>query len=103
LEIDSRLEIGFERKPKDCEAPSFSAYNYKSEYGKVIFEVETRVTARYIPPGAEYKELETERKDILNYYLNYSGVRKDTGPCMISYTAQSAAENPYRVPRICNE
>jgi len=59
----------------------------------VIFEVETRVTARYIPQAAEYKDLEIERTDFLNYCPNESGIREDTGPHRISYTVHSAAES----------
>jgi len=59
LEIDSRLEIGFEGKPRGFEVPSFAVYNHQSEHGIVIFEVETRVT------------------DFLNYYVYESGVRQD--------------------------
>jgi hypothetical protein len=58
LEVDSRLEIAFKGKPNGLEAPSHSVFTHQSEYGLVIFEVETRVTSRYIPPGAEYQELE---------------------------------------------
>lgn len=103
MEIDSRLEIGFEAKPKNFEAPSFSVYNHQLEYGIVIFEVEMRIAARYIPPDAQYKELEIERTDFLNYYVYEPGERKDTGPRRISYTVQSAAESPYRVPRNYNK
>ena len=84
LDIDSRLEIVFEGKPRGFEVPSFAVYNHQSEHGIVIFEVETRVTARYIPPGAEYSELEIERTDFLNYYVYESGIRQDRGPRRIS-------------------
>jgi hypothetical protein len=93
LEIDSKLEIGFGGKPTGFDVPSFSVYNHQSENRIVIFERETRVTARYIPPGVVYKDLEIERTDFLSYYLNDSGVREDTGPRRISSTAQSAAES----------
>ena len=48
LEVDSRLEIAFEGKPKKFVVPSYSVYNHQSEDGIVIFELETRVTARYM-------------------------------------------------------
>jgi hypothetical protein len=51
LEVDSRLEIAFEGKPKGITVPSYSVSNHQSEDGIVIFEVETRVVARHIPPG----------------------------------------------------
>jgi hypothetical protein len=53
LEVDSRLEITFKGKPKGFAAPSHSVFTHQLEYGLVIFEVETRVTARYIPSGTE--------------------------------------------------
>jgi hypothetical protein len=63
LEIDSRLEIAFEGNPKGFAIPSYSVYNHKSMAGIVIFELETRVTARYSPLAAEYKDVEIEHTD----------------------------------------
>jgi hypothetical protein len=54
--VDSRLENVFKGKPKGFSAPSHAGFTHNSEYGLVIFEVETRITARYIPPGAEYQD-----------------------------------------------
>jgi len=65
LEDDSRLEILFKGKPKGFAAPSHAVFTHNSEYGFVVFEVETRITGRYIPPGAKYQELEIERADFL--------------------------------------
>jgi hypothetical protein len=90
LEIDSRLEIVFKGKPKGFEAPSHSVYTHQSEYGLVIFEVETRITARYIPPGAEYQELEIQRTDFLNYYIDNSDIRSELGPRRVSYNPHSS-------------
>jgi hypothetical protein len=98
LEVDSRLEIAFEAKPTGFEETLYSVYNNQSEYGIVIFELETRVTARYIPPGAENKDVEIERMDILMYYLKNS---EEVGPRRVSYTTQSTAENHNKVPRSC--
>jgi hypothetical protein len=56
LEIDSRLEIAFEGTSKGFAVPSYSVYNHLSMAGIVIFELETRVTARYILLAAEYKD-----------------------------------------------
>ena len=50
LEVDCSLEIMFKGKPKGFEVPSHAVFTHQSEYGQVIFEVETRVTSRYIPP-----------------------------------------------------
>jgi hypothetical protein len=90
LELGSRLEITFKGKPKGSDAPSHSVFTHQSEYGLVIFEVQTRVTARYIPPGAEYQELEIERTDFMNYYIDNSDIRSELGSCRVSYTPQSA-------------
>jgi hypothetical protein len=88
---------------QNFEVPSFAVYNHESEYGKVIFEVETRVTSRYIPPGAEYNELEIERTDFLNYYVYESDARKDYGPRRVSYNAKSSNESPYEIPKAHNK
>jgi hypothetical protein len=103
LEIHSRLEIGFEGKPRNFEVPSFAVYSHQSEYGIVIFEVETRVTSRYIPPGAECNELEIERTDFLKHYVYVSDERKDYGPRRVSYNVQSSNESPYQIPRAHNK
>ena len=71
LEVDSRLEM-FKGKPKGFEVPSHAVFTHQSEYGLVIFEVETRVTSRYIPPGAECLELAIERTGYLNYITDNS-------------------------------
>ena len=100
LEIDCRLEIGFEGKSRGFEVSSFAVYNHRSEHSIVIFEVESRVTARYIRRRAEYSELEIERTDFLNYYVYETGVKGDRGPRSISYSAPSPGERPpYDVPR----
>jgi hypothetical protein len=88
LEVDSRLEIAFKGKPKRFAVPSHSVFTHQSEYGLVIFEVETRVTARYIPLGAEYQELEIE---FLNYYIDNSDIRSQLGSHQVSYTPHSAS------------
>jgi hypothetical protein len=90
LEIDSRLEIVFKGKPKGFAAPSLSVYTHQSEYGLVIFEVETRIAARYIPPGTEYQELEIERTDFFNYYIDNSDIRSELGSRRVSYTPHSS-------------
>jgi len=89
LEVDSRLEITFKGKPKGFAAPPQSVFTHQSEYGLVIFEVETRVTARYIPPGVEYEELEIELTDFMNYYIDNSDIRSELGSRRVSCTPQS--------------
>jgi hypothetical protein len=81
-------------------------YNHQSEDGIVIFEVETRVVARHIPPVAEYNDFEIERTDFFNYFLNDPEVKdtflsrtEDIGPKRISYSATTAIDNHYGTPR----
>ena len=106
LEVDSRLEIAFEGKPKKFAVPSYSVYNHQSEDGIVIFELETRVTARYIPLDTEYQEIEIERTDFLNQYINNSDEREqffsrseDIGPRRISVVKPSVGESYYQTPK----
>ena len=89
LEVDSRLEIVFKGKPKGFEIPSHAVFTRQSEYGLVIFEVETRVTSRYIPPGAECLELEIGRRDFRNYYIDNSDIRSQLGSRRVSHTPHS--------------
>ena len=91
LEVDLRLEIAFKGKPKGFTVPSHSVFAHHSEYGLVIFEVETRVTARYIPPDAEYQVLEIERTDFLNYYVDNSDIRSQLGSRRVSYSPHSSS------------
>jgi hypothetical protein len=55
LDIDSRLKMAFEGKPKGFAVLSYSVYNHQSMARIVIFEFETRVTARYIPLAVDIK------------------------------------------------
>jgi hypothetical protein len=52
LEIDSRLEIVFEGKPRGFEAPSYKVFTNETSSGTVIFDVETRVIERFIAPAS---------------------------------------------------
>ena len=83
------MEIVFEGKPKGFDVPSHAVFTHQFEYGLVIFEVETRVTSRYIPPGAECLEVEIERTDYLNYILDNSEIRSQLGLHRVSYTPPS--------------
>jgi len=91
LEVDSRLEIIFKGKLKWFAAPLHSVFTHQSEYRLVIFEAETRITTRYIPPGAEYQELEFERTDFLKYYIDNLDIRSELGSRRVSYTPHSAS------------
>jgi hypothetical protein len=66
LEVDSRLEIAFEGKPKGFQAPSYKVFTNENSNGTVVFDVETRVVQRYITPGCTYNDLEIERTDYLS-------------------------------------
>jgi hypothetical protein len=70
LEIDSRLEIAFQGKPKGFEAPSYKVFTNETSSGTVIFDVETRVIERFITPGLDYLDIEIERMDYLPSYIN---------------------------------
>ena len=72
----------------------------------MIFELETRVTARYIPLDTEYQEIEIERTDFLNQYINNSDEREqffsrseDIGPRRISVVKPSVGESYYQTPK----
>jgi hypothetical protein len=69
LAMDSRLQITFMGKPSRFQAPSFKIYKYELiESLSVIFEVEVRITRRFINPGYLYEELNIERTDFLPQY-----------------------------------
>ena len=107
LEVDSRLEIAFEGKPKGFVVPSNKVYIHRSQDGLVMFELETRVVSRYNRPDEEYKDFEIERTDFLKFCFegvdtgdNSSSRSLERGPTRrISYATQPAVENHYQVPR----
>jgi hypothetical protein len=72
LEVDSRLEIAFEGKPKGFQAPSYKVFTNENPNGTVVFDVGTRIVQRYITPGCTYKDLEIERTDFLCTYCGES-------------------------------
>jgi len=51
-----------------------------------------RVTARYIPPGAGYKELKTECADFFFFIILIIRILSELGPRRVSNTPQSANE-----------
>ena len=66
LNVDSRLEIAFASKPKGYKVTNYNIYKYEHSEGLAIaFEVETRLTRRYIPPHREFDLIELERTDFL--------------------------------------
>jgi hypothetical protein len=68
LEVDSRLEIAFEGKPRGFQTPSYKVFTNEHPHGTVVSDVETRTVQRYITPGCTYKDLEIERTDFLSTY-----------------------------------
>ena len=70
LIAQSRLEIAFAGRPRGFKVPSYKIYKYEHSEGlAVVFEVETRLIKRYIPPHCDFDLLEIERTD----YLPLSG------------------------------
>ena len=64
LAAESRLEIAFAGKPKGYKVPNLKIYKYEHSEGlAVVFEVETRLIKRYIPPYCDFDLLEIERTD----------------------------------------
>jgi hypothetical protein len=98
LEVDSRLEIAFEGKPRGSEALSYKVFTNKTASGTVIFDVETRLIERFIAPGFEYQDLETERTDYLPTYGggNISGISRP-----VDHT--TCTPGPYQVPTEFNK
>jgi hypothetical protein len=70
LVFESRLEIAFAGRPRGYKVPNHKIYKYEHSEGlAVVFEVETRLIKRYIPPHCEFDILEVERTD----YVPLSG------------------------------
>jgi hypothetical protein len=70
LTDESRLEIAFVGRTKNFRVPNYKMYKYEHAEGlAVVFEVETRLIQRYIPPHCDFGVLEEERTD----YLPLSG------------------------------
>ena len=66
LTVESQLEIAFAGKPKNVRVPNYKIYKYEHSEGlSVVFEVETRLIKRYIPPNCDFDILEIERTDYL--------------------------------------
>jgi hypothetical protein len=70
LGVESRLEIAFAGKPKRYKVPICKLFKFEHCEGfAVVFEVETRLIKRYIPPNSEYDLVEIECTD----YVPLSG------------------------------
>jgi len=66
LVVDSQLEIAFVGRPRRFKVPNYKIYKYEHLEGlAVVFEVETRLIQRFIPPNSEFEVLEVERTDYL--------------------------------------
>ena len=64
---ESRMEIAFAGRPRGFKVPSYKIYKYEhSEWLAVVFEVQTRLIKRYIPPQCDFDLLKIERTDYLH-------------------------------------
>ena len=83
LVVESRLEIAFAGRPKRFKVPNCEIYKYEHCEGlSVVFEVETRLIKRYIPPHYDFEILEVERTD----YLPLSGcTQRQIADMRVSY------------------
>ena len=82
LVVESRLEIAFAGRPRGFKVPNYKIYKYEHSEGlAVVFEVETRLIKRYIPPRCDFEILEIERTD----YLPLSGCAQRQVADRISY------------------
>jgi len=82
LVVESRLEIAFAGRPRGFKVPNYKIYKYEHSEGlAVVFEVETRLIKRYIPPHCDFEILERERTD----YLPLSGCAQRQVADRISY------------------
>ena len=65
LIAESRLEIAFVGRPKGFKVPSNKIYKYEHSEGlAVVFEVETRLIKRHIPPRCDFDLPETDWTDL---------------------------------------
>jgi len=62
LVVESRLEIAFAGRPNGFRVPNYKIYKYEH---LVVFEVETHLIKRYIPPHCDFDILEIECTDYL--------------------------------------
>jgi hypothetical protein len=64
--IESRLQIAFAGRPKNSRIPNYKVYKYVHSEGLAgVFEVETRLIKKYIPPHCDFDVLKVERTDSL--------------------------------------
>jgi hypothetical protein len=66
LTVESRLEFAFAGRRRGFRVPNYKIYKYEHSEGlAVVFEVETRLNKRFIPPHCDFDLLEVERTDYL--------------------------------------
>jgi len=64
LAVESRMEIAFAGKPRGIRVPNCKLFKFEHREGlAIVFEVETRLMRRYIPPNSEFDLIEIERTD----------------------------------------
>jgi hypothetical protein len=82
LKVESRLEIAFVGRPKGLKVSHYNIYRCElSEGFAVVFEVETRLIKRYIPPYSEFDLVEVERTD----YVPLTGCTRQVADMRVSY------------------
>jgi len=83
LVVEARLEIAFGGRPRGFKVPDYKIYKYEHSEGlAVVFEVETRLIKRYIPPHCDVEVLEGERTD----YLSLTGcAQRQVADMRVSY------------------
>jgi hypothetical protein len=66
LAVESRLEIAFAGRPRGYKVPNCKLYMYEyAEVLSVVYDIETRLITRYIPPHCEFDLIEVERTDFV--------------------------------------
>jgi hypothetical protein len=66
LSVESRLEIAFAGRPRRYKVPNCNIFKFEHSEGlAVVFEVETQLIKRYIPPNCEFDLVEVEPTDYL--------------------------------------
>lgn len=75
LQVDSKIEIAFEGKPRNFKVPNYTVYTHTDRSHFIIFDLETRLIERYIEPGVAYSVVEVDRTDYLPTYGYRMSVR----------------------------
>jgi hypothetical protein len=96
LNVESLLDIAVAGRPKGYRVPNCNIYKYEYSEGlAVVFELETRLTKRHVPPHCDFDLIEVERTD----YLPVTGrAQRQVADMRVSYVnARDAGGGRYRV------